>query len=123
VTARWAVVATLLAVVAAAAQGSSRVLVLVFDDQLSSGALRRLQAAAVTLFTDQFQPGDLGGVVVDGQLVSSRLLSDRSDLLKAVERAHPRIATASDLEALAAVPGGVEWADGDLVNTLVQRHG
>jgi tetratricopeptide (TPR) repeat protein len=70
------------------AQAPSRVFVVVFDDQqLSSGALKRLQAAAVTLFTDAFQPGDLGGVVVDGQLVNNRLLSERAELLKAVERA------------------------------------
>ena len=108
-TARLAVIAACLALVMVGAQAPSRVFVVVFDDQqLSSGALKRLQAAAVTLFTNAFQPGDLGGVVVDGQLVNNRLLSERAELLKAVERAHPRLATASDLEASASVPGGVQ---------------
>ena len=108
-TARLAVIAACLALVMVSAQAPSRVFVVVFDDQqLSSGALKRLQAAAVTLFTNAFQPGDLGGVVVDGQLVSNRLLSERAELLKAVERAHPRLATASDLEASASVPGGAQ---------------
>jgi len=77
-----------------------RVFVVVFDDaSLSAGGLRRLQAAASVLFTNEFHPGDLGGVVVDGNLIGSRLLSDRDELLRAVARAHPRIATASDLES------------------------
>ena len=108
-TARLAVIAAFWRSLMVSAQAPSRVFVVVFDDQhLSSGGLKRLQAAAVTLFTNEFQPGDLGGVVVDGQLVGDRLLSERAELLKAVERAHPRLATASDLEASAAVPGGVE---------------
>jgi lipopolysaccharide biosynthesis regulator YciM len=85
------------------------VFVVVFDEQhLSPAGLKRLQAAAVALFSTEFHPGDLGGVVVDGELVSGRLLSDRGELLKGIERAHPRLATASDLESSAAVPGGVE---------------
>jgi hypothetical protein len=101
--------ALLFAVSTLGAQGGSRVFVVVFDDQhLTSGGLKRLQTAAASLFTDQLQPGDRGGVVVDGQLVASRLLDDRGELLKAVARAHPRLATASDLEASTAIPGGVE---------------
>ena len=96
----------------AGAQSPSRVFVIVFDEQhLSSGGLKRLQAAAVALFTTEFHAGDLGGVVVDGQLVGGRLLSERADLLKQVERAHPRVATASDLESSAAAPGGVKQSD------------
>ncbi len=49
--------------------------------------------------------------MVDGQLVGGRLLSERADLLKQVERAHPRVATASDLESSAAAPGGVKQSD------------
>ena len=88
--ARLAAIASVLALAVAGAQSPSRVFVVVFDEQhLSSGGLKRLQAAAVALFTKEFQPGDLGGVVVDGQLVSGRLLSDRGDVLKGIGRAHP----------------------------------
>jgi tetratricopeptide (TPR) repeat protein len=104
-----AAIASILALAIASAQGSSRVFVVVFDDQhLSSGGLKRLQTAATDLFTKQLQPSDLAGVLVDGRLVGDRLLSDRDDLLKAVARAHPRLATASDLMSSTAVPGGVE---------------
>jgi hypothetical protein len=93
----------------AGAQVPPRVFVVVFDEQhLSSGGLKRLQAAAVSLFSTEFHPEDLGGVVVDGQLVGGRLISDRAELLKGIERAHPRLATTSDLESSASVPGGVE---------------
>ena len=110
--ARLAVLAFVLALAVAGAQSPSRVFVIVFDEQhLSSGGLKRLQAAAVSLFTTEFHAGDLGGVVVDGQLVGGRLLSERADLLKQVERAHPRVATASDLESSAAAPGGVKQSD------------
>src|SRR4051794_8061948 len=97
--ARLAAIACCLAGVLVLAQAPGRVFVVVFDDQhLSSGGLNRLQAAASSLFTTEFQPGDLGGVVIDGRLVGDRLLSDPDELLKAVKRAHPRLATASDLE-------------------------
>ena len=43
-----------------------------------------------------------------GSCVNGRLVSERAELLKAVARAHPRLATASDLEASAAVPGGAQ---------------
>jgi len=45
---------------------------------------------------------------VDGRLVGDRLGSERDDLLKAVDRAHPRLATAADLEQSTQVAGGVE---------------
>jgi TolA-binding protein len=104
-----AAIASILALAIASPQGSSRVFVVVFDDQyLSSGGLKRLQSAATNLFKSELQPGDLAGVVVDGRLVGDRLLSDPGDLLKAVERAHPRLATAADLASSTAAPGGVE---------------
>ena len=100
-------VASLLALAVLSAQVPARVFVVVFDEEhLSAGNLKRLQSAATDLFTQQFRPGDLGGVIVDGQLAGNRLLSDREELLRAVGRAHPRVATASDLEASAALPGG-----------------
>jgi tetratricopeptide (TPR) repeat protein len=90
-------------------QSPGRVFVVVFDEQhLTSASLRRLQAAATRLFTNEFESGDLGGVVIDGRMVNDRLLSDRDELIRAVQRAHPRVITASDLEASTQVGGGVE---------------
>jgi tetratricopeptide (TPR) repeat protein len=107
--ARLFVVASWLALAVLSAQAPARVFVVVFDEEhLSTGNLKRLQSAATDLFTRELQPGDLGGVVVDGQLSGNRLLSDREELLRAVGRAHPRMATASDLEASAALPGGAK---------------
>ena len=108
-TPRLSVIAAFLALVVVGAQAPSRVFVVVFDERhLSAGGLKRLQGAAVTLFKNEFESGDLGGVIVDGQLANNRLLGDPAELLQAVDRAHPRIATASDLEASAAIPGGVQ---------------
>ena len=99
----------MLALVAVGAQAPSRVFVVVFDDQhLSAAGLKRLQTAATNLFSNELQPGDLGGVVVDGHLVGDRLYSDRGELQLAVGRAHPRLAAASDLAASSAAPGGIE---------------
>ena len=91
------------------AQPPGRVFVVVFDEQhLTPAGLRRLQAAASSLFSTELESGDLGGVVVDGRLVNDRLLSNRDELLQAVQRAHPRVMTASDLESSTQVAGGVE---------------
>jgi hypothetical protein len=58
-------IASILALTIASPQGSSRVFVVVFDDQhLSSGGLKRLQSAAANLFRSD--SSDLAGVVVDG---------------------------------------------------------
>jgi tetratricopeptide (TPR) repeat protein len=104
-----AAIASMLALAIAGAQSPARVFVVVFDDQhLSAAGLKRLQTAAATLFTNELQSSDLGGVVVDGRLVGDRLYSDHNDLLNAVGRAHPRLASASDLAASAAAPGGIE---------------
>jgi tetratricopeptide (TPR) repeat protein len=109
VATRLAAIASILALVCVGAQTPSRVFVVVFDDQhLSAGGLKRLQTAATSLFINELRPGDLGGVVVDGRLVGDRFYSDRVDLQQAVGRAHPRLATASDLAASSAAPGGIE---------------
>ena len=83
---------------AARAQSSSppRAFIMVFDEErLSPGALRRAQTLAVNLFTRIFQPGDVGGVVVNGELAGSRLQSDRNVLTDAVRRAQAKPAALS----------------------------
>src|SRR5438128_63958 len=73
-----------------------RAFIMVFDEErLSPGALRRAQTLAVNLFTRIFQPGDVGGVVVNGELAGSRLQSDRNVLTDAVRRAQAKPAALS----------------------------
>ncbi len=76
--------------VAAPPLSTSRVFVVVFDDDhLTPGGFKRVQAAARTLFEKHFQDGDIGGVLIRGQMVNKRLTSDREELLQAVRSAKP----------------------------------
>lgn len=77
---------------------TSRVFIVVFDDvHLTSSGFKRTQAAALALFSQQFRPGDIGGVVIRGRMVSDRLTSDREELLKAVKNAKPDATKSSRL--------------------------
>lgn len=68
-----------------------RAIVVVFDDEhLTANGFRRSQAAAEALFSQQFQPRDIGGVIVAGRMANDRLTSDREELLRAVRQAKPR---------------------------------
>lgn len=68
-----------------------RVFVVVFDTpHLSPTGFRRVQAAALALFTREFVDGvDLGGVVTGGRLAGRGLTSRGPDLLAAVRNARP----------------------------------
>jgi VWFA-related protein len=67
-----------------------RLFIVMFDtDHLSPGGFKRTQAAALTLFEKQFQAGDLGGVVTDGQMVNRRLTGNRDELSADVRNATP----------------------------------
>jgi VWFA-related protein len=80
----------------AAARSASRVFVVVFDDaHLTPSGFKRTQAAALTLFSQQFRPGDIGGVVTRGRMAKDRLTSNRDELLKAVKDAKPDSAKSS----------------------------
>jgi VWFA-related protein len=69
---------------------AARVFVAVFDDtHLTPGGFKRTQAAALSLFKDQFRDGDVGGVVSEGRMANGRLTSDREELLKAVRSVKP----------------------------------
>jgi VWFA-related protein len=73
-----------------------RVFIVVFDTKhLSPGGFTRVQAAAATLFKKEFQAGDIGGVVVNGEMASKRLTSDREELVRAVDAAKPSGSVAS----------------------------
>ena len=43
---------------------------------MSPGGFKRTQEAAANFFDDHFRENDLGGVVVNGQLVNDRLTSE-----------------------------------------------
>ena len=75
---------------AAPATRSPRVFVAFFDDDhLTPGGFKRVQAAALTLFSKQFKTGDVGGVVHNGRMSNDRLTTEREELLKAVRDAKP----------------------------------
>lgn len=74
----------------AAAPTVRRTFIVVFDaDHMTPGGFRRAQAAAKELFEKRFEPTDVGGVVINGQIANKRLTSDREELLKAVATAMP----------------------------------
>jgi VWFA-related protein len=78
----------LAATAAAAPSSRARVFLAIFDDaHLSAENFRNAQTAATELFTKQFRPGDVGGVVVGGQVANRRLTSDATELASAVKRA------------------------------------
>ncbi|HTK28220.1 MAG TPA: VWA domain-containing protein [Vicinamibacterales bacterium] len=75
-----------------------RIFIVVFDGQhLSPGGFKRVQAAATTLFQKEFHDGDVGGVVIDGEMANKRLTGDREELIAAVRQARPSSAVASRL--------------------------
>jgi VWFA-related protein len=77
-------------------RSTSRVFLAVFDDaHLTPAGFKRTQAAALTFFSQQFRPGDIGGVVTGGRLVKDRFTSDREELLKAIKDAKPNAAKSS----------------------------
>ncbi|HEY2907357.1 MAG TPA: VWA domain-containing protein [Vicinamibacterales bacterium] len=66
----------------------ARVFLAVFDDaHLSAENFRNAQTAATELFTKQFRTGDVGGVVVGGQVANRRLTSNATELAAAVKGA------------------------------------
>jgi VWFA-related protein len=76
---------------AGAAAQPPRALVVVFDDEhLTAAGFRRAQAAAETLFAEEFHARDIGGVISAGRMANNRLSSDREELLRAVRNAKPR---------------------------------
>ncbi len=69
-----------------------RIFVVVFDDEhLTPAGFKRVQAAALTLFSKQFQPGDVGGVLAGGRMINNRLTTDGKELVKAVQSLNPAL--------------------------------
>jgi VWFA-related protein len=70
--------------------GPSRIFVVIFDNRhLTATGFKRVQAAARTLFSNEFGAGDFGAVVTEGRLVSDRFTTDREELLRGVQGARP----------------------------------
>lgn len=70
------------------AASTQRVFVLFFDQEhLDSGGFKRLQDAAVSFLTTEFQQGDIGGVLVGGTMIGNRLTAEREVLVQAVKGA------------------------------------
>lgn len=71
-------------------QTARRIFTLVFDQEhLEVDAFRRVQKAALRFLQDQFRPGDVGGVVVGGQMARNRLTTMRDELVEIVRGARP----------------------------------
>ena len=84
--------AALTSPVVAAPPRAPRVFVVVFDDEhLTPAGFKRVQAAALNLFSKQFQPGDIGGVLAGGRMINNRLTSDAKELVKAVQSLNPAL--------------------------------
>jgi VWFA-related protein len=109
---------------------SSRVFVVIFDDQhLSPAGFKRTQAAAEILFSKYFRSGDIGGVLVHGRIVHDRLTTDREELITAVRKAKPNLASnsrmfdaqswprLSEIEAVRIIVN----ADGGVLNQVLTR--
>jgi len=65
-----------------------RVFILFFDqDHLTEGSFARLKPAGEEFLKAQFQPGDVGGVLVGGAMVGNRLTSSGEELIAAVRSA------------------------------------
>jgi VWFA-related protein len=82
----------------APAPRTPRFFIVYFDDaHLTPGGFKRVQAAALTLFSKEFKPGDIGAVVYNGAMANGRLTSDREELVKAIKNAKPNSAKNSRL--------------------------
>jgi VWFA-related protein len=67
-----------------------RIFIAFFDgEHLTPNGFKRVQAAALELFSKHFKDGDIGGVVVGGAMVNNRLTTVREELVKAVRDAKP----------------------------------
>jgi VWFA-related protein len=65
-----------------------RVFILFFDqDHLTEGSFARLKPAGEEFLKAQFQPGDVGGVLVGGTMVGNRLTGSGEELIAAVRSA------------------------------------
>jgi len=65
-----------------------RVFVLFFDqDHMDANGFKRLKDAAEKFLTTEFQPGDVGGVLLGATMIGNKLSTDREVLLQAVRGA------------------------------------
>lgn len=70
-----------------------RVFVLLFDQEhLQEGAFKRLREAAIAFLTNEFKPGDAGGVVIGNAMAGNQITTDREALVTAVRNAKPSTA-------------------------------
>jgi VWFA-related protein len=84
------------AAIAVPATAPPRVFVLLFDQEhLQEGAFKRLRDAAIEFLTNEFKPGDAGGVVIGNTMVGNQLTTDREALLAAVRNAKPSMVKTS----------------------------
>ena len=74
------------------ADRAHRVFVIVFDEgHLAHDSVQRVKVGAEHFLREQFGPGDLGGVFVNGSLFRGRLTSSRTELINGVQAVKPEI--------------------------------
>jgi VWFA-related protein len=67
-----------------------RVFVMLFDEEhLANESLMRVKKGAEDFIRDQFGPGDVGGVFVNGAMYKGRLTDDKIELVSGVRSAKP----------------------------------
>lgn len=82
------------------AAGANRVFVMMFDNgHLGAEGLMRVKKGAEAFIMQHIGPGDVAGVLVNGELHQSRLTTDRGALLSGVRAAKPVIETRESLLA------------------------
>ncbi|MEX2271134.1 MAG: VWA domain-containing protein [Vicinamibacterales bacterium] len=82
------------------AEGAHRVFVMMFDSgHLGAEGLMRVKKGAESFIMEHIGPGDVSGVLVNGELHQSRLTTDKGALLSGVRAAKPLIDTRESLLA------------------------
>jgi VWFA-related protein len=107
-----------------------RLLVLVFDSQhLAPNSFNRLKDAAAQFLGEHFRPGDVAGIVAEGEMVGGRLTGNLEELMAAVRglkasgQQQSRLSDMRSWPRLVSVPEAVEIDRGNrqVIENAVMR--
>ena len=106
-----------------------RVFIMLFDEEhLANESLHRVKKGAEDFIRDQVRPGDLAGVVVNGEMFKGRLSSDKNELTLGVRAVKPafdnRQALLAGFRDFPRIPGEIDAARiADGARQLVEELG